>query len=512
MTEKRGTGPECFQEVEFSAVKNTFPSETRLLVTQSVDRSTTTKQRSFIHWDKLAKLLQLCALILAFGYFKHHFYRSQTSKFVDEPTTALFDKPLPQGITPPTTRYDYCTPKTIHEKEEHFELNLSSEGPKKWQLLDSTNPAAMNKLRGRRQIHVEMGIRSQPSDVWVYVHSRSSYAIDLENLVIQSSNFTLNVEYVSDNEDIDLCTEVEIFVFLRPNIGTAVDLLEIQSNILDIYLGNQLNWEINNLVTHTEYGYTEVLALRPYSFDRMIAHNMSISSFNGSIFIYGMIAPKENFNAHSEHGHILIMDLVPNFFDLDETLNLKTFSMSSNTGYLELGAPLNPEFPFWPEKDYTHQITMTTISGSIICQMPQGSLTNLSSISGDIGAYLEPYSTSDANARSEIYTTTKTGKIRFFMPKTANMKDGRYNPARNMLSEHSTELGNMTLRYGPNWWGELDVKIGRGEVVLDGDSLENVERGEGYVRVERGTRGDSRIEAQVGEGKMNVFLGDWRFD
>lgn len=161
----------------------------------------------------------------------------------------------------PTVQWDWCTPVRTQQKERHIELNFAAGLPRTLSFLDTTQIEAVEHLRGRRRIHVRKGSPVQPADVWVFVNISSSYEPDLDRVTLQSANTTVGFEYANQNNQVDLCTEIEVYIYLRPDIGGIVESFETHSEIFDIYLDDELNWEINNLVTYTAYGYTQVTAL-----------------------------------------------------------------------------------------------------------------------------------------------------------------------------------------------------------------------------------------------------------
>jgi hypothetical protein len=205
-----------------------------------------------------------------------------------------------------------------------------------------------------------------------------------------------------------------------------------------------------------------------------------------------------------------VIDLCPNWHDLDESLNFASINMSTVTGYIEMGTWLH-EPMIWPVKDYNHQIYITTVSGEIALQVPQGSVTSLNSTSGNISAYLAPFSTSDPRSQSEILTSTVSGNTRVYVPATKYLGPGtcRYNSAERMFSRHVANSGNMTLRYGRDWFGRMRAKVfGKGDVAFVGDDLTKFEGDEQYIDAERG-HGHSEIQAVVDEGHIDVYLGRW---
>jgi hypothetical protein len=400
----------------------------------------------------------------------------------------------------PGIQFEQCARYTTIETR-YFGFNVSTKHSNQWQLLDSANAETRKHLRGR--IIVQPGTEFQHSDIEVKAVLSSNDEADLNRLVLRDSDFALGIEYNLDQgvANADLCTEVRIFVYLRPYRNQIIDLFEVRSNILDIWFKEDLTWKVHNFITHTSYGETTIDAFLPGA-ERLIAHNASISSTYG--LIYGQfIPPEENLELRNKYGEIGIY-LFPNLFSPSTTFNVDSISISTVSGAITVIGFFDVP---WPEKDYTHRLSVSTDSGFIRSQAPHGSFTNYSSNSGDITCYLRPYGTKDKNAKSEIYTTTQSGELAVRISEAFGLGNKRHNPNHNTNSEHSVETGTMTLRYGYDWLGELEADIRNGVLDFDGSSLDDVEWGEGYVKARRGKSGESHINAHVGNGQLDIKLG-----
>lgn len=398
----------------------------------------------------------------------------------------------------PGREYEKCNRSTAFEIRR-FAYNISTSHPKQWQLLDSIDAEARKHLHGK--IYLQPGTEFQSSDIEVKVGLHSNDVADLGRLVLRDSEFGLAIEYDFDENigKADLCTEAEIYVCIRPNRNQTVDLFEVRSNILDIWLKDGLAWTIYNFITHTSYGDTVTEASLP-SDKRLIAHNTSMSSIYG--LIGGLfVAPEENLELRNEDGDIRIR-LWPDVFNW-KGLDLNSISISTVSGAITLLSSFDVP---WPEGDYTHRLSVSTDSGLIQSHAPHGSFTNYSSNTGDIFCYLRPYGNSDPNVKSKIYTTTRSGRLAVRVDEAWEL-DGRHNPNHNTNSEHSVGNGKMVLRYGYDWFGELEADIRNGDLDFAGSSLEDVERGYGCVKAKRGQIGSSHINAHVGIGQLDIKLG-----
>lgn len=394
-------------------------------------------------------------------------------------------------------QYERCRRHTTYEPR-YFQFNISTKHPNQWQLLDKAAAETRSHLHGR--VKVSQGKESQYSDIEIRAELSSNNEADLNRIVLRDSEFALNMDYNLDNSiaKADLCTEVEIFISLRPN--RTVDLFEIRSNILDIDMGLSLNWTVYNLITYTSYGGTQIDSLRA-SEERLIAYNVSAGSTYGFVAL-DLMAPEENLEVWSEDGGIYI-EFWPDLYNW-KPLDLNSISLSTLSGDIRFLSSFSVP---WPKGDYTYRLSVSTDSGSIRSQAPHGLFTNYSSNSGDIACYLRPYGTTDPNTKNEIYTTTQSGNLLVRISEAFEAGNGRYNPNSNSISKHLAENGIMKLRYSYDWLGELEAEIGNGYLDFDSSLLEDAEWGEGYVKARRGKGGESHMNAHVGNGKLDIKLG-----
>jgi hypothetical protein len=400
-------------------------------------------------------------------------------------------------MSQPSVQVEKC-PSTSIVTWNDFAFNISTNGSRQWQFFDSTDAKIRENFRGR--IVVERGTEDQSSDIQIHMSVGSSYKDGPENLNLHSLESALLMEYTVGNHA-DVCTEVYITVYLRPNLKQIVDIFEIRSNILDIWFKENLDWEIKNFITHTSWGETTMMGFFPGP-DRIIAHNVSLSSTHGLIF-GRLLLPEEKLELRNEEGEIGVF-FFPNPFHIDESLNAKDISLSTTSGPLTLITVFDSP---WPEKDYNHRLSISTVSGNIRAQAPHGSYTNYTSVTGDISCYLRPYGTTNANTSTWILTTTQTGNISVRVSETFELGHGRFNPMHGTYAEHSVETGKLEVTYGYDWYGNIMALIEQGELRFDGSSLEEVEREDGFVYARRGTSGESNIFALVAAGELDVKLG-----
>lgn len=171
----------------------------------------------------------------------------------------------------------------------------------------------------------------------------------------------------------------------------------------------------------------------------------------------------------------------------------KSITMSSISGniFSEL------VWQIWPEQNFTHQYKIKTLSGNIEALVPHGSYTNLSSLNGNITAMLWP-SLAANPPLNKIYTSTPLGNTRL------RLRDGP-SPASNTLSRHEVGEGELLLRYPGSWYGDIEATVERGEIQFEATLIEDLERGDGYVKAKRG-KGESRMEAYMGIGDIDIIV------
>lgn len=330
-------------------------------------------------WRQLLRPFQYCVLLLALFSLSSKIFRYKPSTISNE--TTLFPQmnlDLRKTPQPRIQTYEGCS-SIIASKNRQFEFNITTEGTaaKQWQLLDFAVPKSRKNLQG--EIIIDRGNLFQTSDIDVRVIVRSNNEMDLDNVLFHRSDSALDIDY-NFRDRSDLCTEVQILVFLRPWPKRSLDLFNIRTSIFDIWFKPSLNWEINNLIAHTSHGES-TMESSPYT-DPLIAHNVSVSSIDGLIF--GWYTPDENLELRNKHGQIGIF-LVPKL-GTDSPFDPESISISSFSGDIHA----ETVFEVWPPKTYTHRTKIETVSGKVDAQVPHGWYTNLSSISENISSYMKP--------------------------------------------------------------------------------------------------------------------------
>lgn len=160
----------------------------------------------------------------------------------------------------------------------------------------------------------------------------------------------------------------------------------------------------------------------------------------------------------------------------------------------------------WPNKTYAYGYQIYTESGNINASLLHGGWTNMTSLYGNTTASVwtgvadHLIGLADEYPLNGIHSFTQSGNTMFRLV-------GGYISASNLTSQHYVGEGELELRYPDSWCGDIDARIGNGEIRLNATLLSDIQRGDGYVKAKRG-EGDSQIEAHVGSGKLDIIIGD----
>jgi hypothetical protein len=437
-------------------------------------------------------------------WFYRNTYRVNCTVTVNKPITspamALSQDPLPKSIT---AQYERC--KSVDDSTTRlYEYNITKNDASlpHWRLHDTSSVESSKHLRG--VINLKPGDALQSSDIEVRITIESTSKTDAENVISVQTDSALSLDYVlAQDEDGDICTQVRIDISLRPQQEPLLHLstLKIRSEILDIDIGGSLGWRVDNFITHTSHGENDFEGTR-YP-DPLITHNVTVSSISGTIF--GWYLCDGNLNVHAESSFVVVY-LVPTYpFRTERPFNPESISVTTTTGELNVVAM----FEYWPVHALNHTIQIHTTSGDLYAQVPHGSLTNLSSLSGNITSYIRTYGALHPDDPSEIHTSSGGGitRLRLDNPEPRSDAEPFYNPLLRTTSSHHVGAGKMLLQYPFSWWGDVGAEVGNGTLVFNASALDQVERGDGYVRANRGK--ESCLEARVGTGELDLSMGIW---
>ncbi|KAH8726884.1 hypothetical protein GQ44DRAFT_678704 [Phaeosphaeriaceae sp. PMI808] len=399
---------------------------------------------------------------------------------------------------PKLTKYEKCSSSNASTTRQYgFNLTTEDIASQVWRFLDSAPAASRGRFRG--EVNVERGLPSQSSDIEVIIIATSNDKEDLENVVFHPTESSLGLEYlVTDKAEI--CTDVQVFIYLRPWPKRLLYTLEVRSNILDINFKDKLNWNIDNLIIQNLHGDSNYNSSN--LIDPLMVQNITITSTTGSIL--GTFVANGNLNLRSVDGWIgciLSSSYGGNSFQPE--------SISVSTVLGDIHVIGKSEYSNWPKQPYTHVTNVHSRRGEVWAYLPHGSITNVSSIESPLGIRLQPFGTASPTDRSEIYTYGGRSGDHYVQVNDAelNSLDGFHNPLKNTISKHYLGLSGLTVKYPYSWYGRMEAQIKNGPINFDSSALEDFERGEGYVKARRGKDGESQLEISVGNGSLDIELG-----
>jgi hypothetical protein len=386
-------------------------------------------------------------------------------------------------------RYESCEHNFIIPKHL-LEYNVTDQ----FRFVDNSSPSFNKNVRGF--INVVSGNTNQTSDVLVSIIAR--YTTYSPTPMVWAyfepdSTFTLHYEFSG-------CTEVEVRISLRPDTHKFLNLFEIRTEMLNLYIDGDLFWTVNNIITHTSHGNTEFEAGRLDA--PMITHNVSSSSITGEIF--GFYVADGNLNLTNVNGAIGAF-LIPRE-NSDVPVNLESIQVKTETGAINF--EMWADWEYWPMQPVTHTTFIESQSGSIWTATPHGSLTNVTSSTGNVTALVIPFGAEHDDDESWFHTILQQGNLYIQVYDTLpdSLQDGKFNPLRRTRSRHKVFQGNMTIRYPEGWYGELEAMVSGGTLNFDANQLEKVERGAWWVKATRG-QGESFMESWVEHGDLDITIG-----
>ncbi|KAH7088315.1 hypothetical protein FB567DRAFT_524127 [Paraphoma chrysanthemicola] len=391
-------------------------------------------------------------------------------------------------------QYEGCSPIAA-SLSRHFGFNVSQhDSPAgEWHFIDSTRAESRGRVRG--EVNLRRGHPLQDSDIEVRVIVNSTEEGGLQNFILNTTESTLSLDYLPSGGK-DLCTDIQVMIYLRPEVEFRQNSLELRSEILHMWVHGSLAWKIDNLILHTSYGDSTFEGTRLP--EPLITHNISVSSVAGTIF--GWYPADGNLDIRNDKNMIGFF-LVARY---DRPFSPESISISSKSGTIDIRSI----FEYWGSRPMAHTTNIHSESGNIWLGIPHGSITNVSSQSGNIAAYLKPWGASSPDDISEFYTSTQIGNTRIYLTDMDLDTPKKYfNPLLNTTSKHTARTGRMEICYPYSWYGEAEARIDSGSLMFDSSSLEEIERGDGWVKARRGNKGESRLEAYVESGEMEVLLG-----
>ena len=271
------------------------------------------------------------------------------------------------------------------------------------------------------------------------------------------------------------------------------------------------------------------------------AENIQISSITGHVSLPnehlpdGQSKSSRNIRVHLETGSITgryplydSLELITRVGSINVDVNLKEASrkkplpaslrLTSSTGSitvdgLPVGSKEDGTKSSIPDRDY--QSYITTNSGSIRASLIHGSVTELSSNTGSIGAHLKPYG--PPSSRSDINVKSGTGSIDVNLHASASHPG---EPLPNLYGKYKYQSGHLSLLYPYEWEGELHGKLLTGSFGIDWPDMQlgHVYQGPGWKIVDgfkghgNGTlefEGKSGSASLKGREKGSVEWDEW---
>jgi hypothetical protein len=177
------------------------------IVQVDVERSTISKTQ-----HKLKKSLYIGALL--FGTAKLiarsswcGYPTTISTQSLAESFTALETATSRTRLQATKTQFEQCSTVTA-STTRHFSYNLTDEVATKqqWHFIDSSSCELNQKFQGK--VTVNRGDLMQTSDIEVRIVLNASNRTNLEHVVFQSSNSTLELEYVAADHESDTCTDI----------------------------------------------------------------------------------------------------------------------------------------------------------------------------------------------------------------------------------------------------------------------------------------------------------------
>lgn len=364
------------------------------------------------------QILLIALLFLLLKVFSHHILTrpSEVTAFSQQ------DLKIQNMHKMQPRRFPKCS-SIIASKTDQLEFNITTNphsDAERLIIVAREREEPRKALRGEIRVLREMIF--QTSDVDVRMIARTSNESEVYNVGLCKIGSILGASYAYTG-DPDLCTEVQVLVFLRPYLSRVLDFFKVFSRLFDISIGPSLNWEFNNFETHTHYG--ETMFNYNSGPDMQIIHNPSLTSKDGSVGGYYFA---EKILLLSTDGGNIYGTLVPKFEG--PPLDPKLINITTRSG--DVGIETGIRGHGWDPKPCTHRTKIETESGKIFARIPHGSTTEISSTSGDISAVLQPYGKDTSDAESKIYLNTINGTLDLHV---------------NAMHERSTVLGSDVDRF-----------------------------------------------------------------
>jgi hypothetical protein len=408
--------------------------------------------------------------------------------------------------------FDRCDRTTAGKiYKSGFNITHNAQAGRKFQLRDFAYTSKGHSVVG--QVKVTRGDMSQRSDIEATVVFRTDNSEALAAALARRMPDGVDFEYPSWlSLDPHACMDIDVLISVRPWPILTLDLLDIQTNHLPIYMNGAIPWVIRDLRAHSGRGaiILEEDWGKELKGDTLVVHNITLSSKYG--LILDRILPLENLNLRTEQGRIGVGPDMDFQFKSGQMPSSQPHPKSIHISSISGPIAINTKEGVDPPGEATPRLHIETLNNDIYAEVYHGSYTNLSTGTGEINARIQPIKPAYWSGSSEIYTSTKLGDIEAYIedPASSNSANGdALRPLPNIFSQHTAENGSLIARYPSSWFGKVEAKIDEGPLSLFAPGMH--ERYRSGRRI-KGFRGEqfywkSSMLARVGTGELDVRIG-----
>jgi hypothetical protein len=376
-------------------------------------------------------------------------------------------------------------------KSQNYTFNFDTwDAPRTgWQFEQRVAFESNRNLHGG--ITIDRGHPDQNSDVIVHVEMLSTHSSGIKDIKVTASNYELRLDHSGDESDV--CTEVQITAYLRPNPRYKIDLLHIVADSFDIHFQSYPEWDMDMLRAASYRG--NVMTTQTAN-NCLVARHIEVEAWkDGAIF--GRFSPGESLVLSAEHGSVSAM-LLPTL--TAEPAHLRIVHVSSVSGDIAFYSN-----EMRPEKIYTHKTTISTDYGFVTLDMFLGAKTYIWNRHGKTIGWLNVLHASNPEVETEIDTSSRGGGQFIYVEDSSAPYQSHSSGCgsfKNILASHFNWMGHTSVTYDGKWWGTVGdySKGGRGKVLVDGDVKPVEEEVNKYYRVVsyEGKSGKSLVRAFVG--------------
>ena len=366
-----------------------------------------------------------------------------------------------------------------------------------------------SKLSGK--IELRSSSTSEDRDLKIELEMQSTSLTFLQRLSLDQMRDGMTLG--SDRPSPDGCTIINLVVYVKP--GLAFDRVVVHARHLAVELTKGLALTVSETYVSTDH---EPIA--DSEAQNFIPDQFSVKTLTGRIF--GAFPISNLLSLTTESGSIDIRTPVLPLTNIDAaTLQARSVSSSivvnGDTALQSLKPPAN-------FSNVDRRTDLRSVSGQIsIGNIPQGSSTFLETVAGSIDATLLPSGCwgSDLHFQSNITTRAPFGQTIFTLAPLSPQEESvethetrdtsmHHEPKmRNVRSSHSTQFGNLHLRYPSAWEGVIRGITLSGSLDAAGEGLDVVEHaGLGRrIKAVKGDQSGSLLTLETLSGNAEILVG-----